>query len=127
MEGLPVDTDFSFLLDRKVVFLHIGQFFLHYFLDKEPEPPQAPQVSIQIESDDITWMSEEGHETRITDYRLNAQLLCHPLGLTLVKVSRTQDGGLTLVFSDNTAMTIAIHAPNYESIVLHIGDRAIVG
>jgi hypothetical protein len=127
MEGLPVDTDLSLLLDREVVFVHIGQFFLHYFRDKESEPAQAPKVSIQIESDVITWLSEDGHETRITDYRSNALLLCHPLGLTIVKASRAHDGGLNLLFSDNTAMTIGIHAPNYESIVLHIGNKAIVG
>jgi hypothetical protein len=100
---------------------------LRYFLDKESEPAQAPQASIQIESHDVTWISEDGHKTRIADYRSNAQLLCHPLGLTITGASRSEGAGLALRFSDGTGMSIGNDAPNYESIVLHIGDKAIVG
>ena len=49
------------------------------------------------------------------------------VGLKIEKASRRSDGGLLLELTDGYRLEVGIHAPNYESVVLHIGTESIVG
>ena len=63
----------------------------------------------------------------IDDYRTQADLLCRPLGLVIQDATRTDTGGLALSMSDGARIEIGIHTSKYESVVLYIGDKTIVG
>jgi hypothetical protein len=125
MEGLPIDITLDVFIGRKVTMVRIGQSFLHYILNDDK--PNRPDAWIEIESDDLTFIDEQGRPTSINNFRTAGGLLCLPLGLTIENGSRRNDGGLLLEFSTGIRLEIAIHTSRYESVVLHTGDQAIVG
>ena len=125
MNGLPKDTDFSTLLGREVTMVRIGKFQLHYFLNQDK--PNRPDAWIEIESDEVIFTDAEGNSARIADFRTGAGSLCLLLGLTVEDASRREDGGLKLKMSSGIQLEVGVHTPIYESVVLHIGDKAIVG
>jgi hypothetical protein len=43
------------------------------------------------------------------------------VGLKIENAARRTDGGLLLELTGGYRLNVGIHAPNYESIVLHIG------
>jgi hypothetical protein len=80
-----------------------------------------------VESSEVIFVDAEGKSTKINEFRTGGGLLCLLLGLTIEKASRRTDGGLALDLSTGIRLEIAIHTSMYESVVLHIGDEAIVG
>jgi len=125
MEGLPENIDLSVLVGREITLVRIGKFLLHYFLDDDF--PTKPNVRIEIESSDVTVVGPSGQATEVNDFRTNGGPLCLLLGLKIERARRRDDGGLVLVLSDGFRLEVGIDTSTYESIVLHIGDQAIVG
>src|SRR5215831_19345429 len=122
MDGLPANTDFSALLGRFIGMIRIAKYQLHYLLEADLNKPDA---WIEIESNDITYVDADGSRTVINDLRNGAGLLCRPLGLSIVDITRTDRGGIIISLSNGTRLEVGIHTAKYESIVLHIGDKAI--
>jgi len=125
MEGLPRDINLSALIGGEITLVRIGKFLLHYFLDDDF--PAKPNVRIEIESSDVTIVDPSGQVTQIDDFRTNGGPLCLLLGLRIEKAHRRDDGGLILELSDGFNLEVGIDTSMYGSIVLHIGDQAIVG
>jgi hypothetical protein len=124
MDGLPIDVDFGPLNGRLIEVLRISKYQVHYFLNNER--PNKPDVWIEI-GGKIIIIDPDGTTTEIEDYRANGGLLCFLLGLTIEKAHRREDGGLVLEITDGYRLEVPIDTPKYESVVLHIGDKAIVG
>jgi Family of unknown function (DUF6188) len=125
MEGLPKDIDLSPLIGHEITLVRIGKFLLHYFLDDDF--PGKPNIRIEIESSDVTIVDPSGQVTEIDDFRTNGGPLCLLLGLRIEKAHRRDDGGLVLELSEGFKLEVGIDTSMYESIVLHIGDKAFVG
>ncbi len=125
MEGLPKDIDLSPVIGRDIAMVRIGKLQLHYFLNQDF--PAKPNVWIEIESSEVTVVDPSGQVTEIDDFRTNGGPLCLLLGLRIENAYRGDDGGLVLELSGGFRLEVGIHTSMYESIVLHIGDQAIVG
>lgn len=125
MDGLPTKTDFSPLLGRTIEMVRMGKYQLHYFLNHAR--PDKPDVWIEIESSKVIFTDSKGNATEINDFRTGGGLLCLLLGLTIKEASRREDGGLILSMSTGIRLEVAIHTSKYESVVLHIGEKHIVG
>ena len=125
MEGLPENTDFKALVGRRITMMRITKHLLHYILNDEK--PEKPDVWIAIESESVIFTDSEGKRVEIKDFRTNGGPLCLLLGLTIEGASRRDDGGLLLEMSDGFRLEVPIDTPMYESVVLHIGDEAIIG
>jgi len=124
MKGLPKDIILEPLLGRNVQGVEIGKFYLHLLLDNSNR--EKLLIKIETESDDILFFDSKGKHA-VSDFRTQGGLICLLLGLTIENASRRDDGGLILSFSTDIRLEIGIHAPNYESIVLHIGEEVLVG
>jgi len=124
MDGLPKDIDLSSLNGRSIEVLRISRYQVHFFLNDDR--PHKPDVWIEI-GGTIIVTDHAGNTTEIDDYRANGGLLCLLLGLTIERSSRRDDGGLRLELSDRFRLEVPIDTPMYESVVLHIGDNAIIG
>ena len=103
--------------------VQIGKFQLHYFLS---EDRPKPDVWFEIESSDVT-ITSYGNSTKVESFPKSGGQLCELVGLKVEKASRRIDGGLLLELTGGYRLDVGIHAPNYESIVLHIGTDSIVG
>jgi len=125
MQGLPKDIDLSVLDGRSISMARITKFLLHYILNDEK--PEKPDAWIEIESSEVTVVDPSGQVTEIDDFRINGGPLCLLLGLRIEKAHRRDDGGLVLELSGGFRLEVGIHTSMYESIVLHIGDKAFVG
>jgi len=124
MDGLPIDTDLGPLNGRLIEVLRISKYQVHYFLNDEK--PNKPDVWIEI-GGKIIIINPNGKTTEIEDYRANGGLLCLLLGLTIEKAYRREDGGLVLEITDGYRLEVPIDTSMYESVVLHVGENAIVG
>jgi hypothetical protein len=125
MNGLPTTTDFSPFIGRTIDMMRMGKYQLHYFLNHAR--PDKPDVWIEIESNKLIFTDDKGRPADINDFRTGGGLLCLLLGLTIEKASRSDSGGLILGMSTGVRLEVTIHTSMYESVVLHVGDRVIVG
>jgi len=124
MDGLPIDTDLSPLVGRRVTEARISKHRIHYLLNDEK--PEKPDISIEIESGHLILTNSSGKHD-ITEFRTNGGLLSLLIGLTIETASRTDEGGLALSMEDGVRLEITIDTSKYECVVLHIGDRIVVG
>jgi len=124
MGGLPKDIDLTSLNGRSIEVLWISKYQVHFFLNDDM--PHKPDVWIEIGGTVIV-TDRAGNTTEIDNYRTNGGLLCLLLGLSIGKSSRRDDGGLLLEMSDRSRLEVPIDTPMYESVVLNIGDNAIIG
>ena len=116
--------DFAPLIGRFIEVTRISKYQVHYFLNDDK--PNKPDVWIEIGSK-IIITDSDGKSTQITDWRAGGGQLCSLLGLTIENASRRNDGGLMLNMSTGVRLEVVNDTPTYESIVLHVGDKHIVG
>jgi hypothetical protein len=124
MQGLPSDTDFQALIGRHIEMLRITNFHAHFLLNDDK--PNRPDVWIDAATT-LIFTDADKQSTVINDKRTEGGILCLLLGLTIESASRRDDGGLLLGMSTGIRVEILNDYPNYESIILHIGEKTIVG
>jgi hypothetical protein len=124
MQGLPIGTDFGALIGRHIEMLRITNFHVHFLLNDDK--PNRPDVWIDAATT-LIFTDANKKSTVINDKRTEGGILCLLLGLTIESAFRRDDGGLQLGMSTGIKVEILNDYPNYESIILHIGEKTIVG
>ena len=104
--------------------LRITRFHAHFLLNDDK--PNRPDVWIDAATT-IIFTDPEGKRMAINDKRTEGGILCLLLGLTIESASRIDDGGLLLEMSTGIKLELMNSYQNYESIILHIGEKTIVG
>jgi hypothetical protein len=124
MQGLPIGTDFGPLIGRNIEMLRITNFHAHFLLNDDK--PTRPDAWIDAATT-LIFTDADKRSTVINDKRTEGGILCLLLGLTIESASRRDDGGLLLEMSTGIKLEILNDYSNYESIILHIGEKTIVG
>ncbi|MGD0020414.1 MAG: DUF6188 family protein [Candidatus Limnocylindrales bacterium] len=124
MNGLPADTDVSFLVGAELVQVCIGQneVILHFLPAGDPT---GPNPSITIESE-VRLVNPDGAE-----FTLDTPVAIGPALLPLLRVPVTgafavPPGTLRLQLSSGHFLDVIDDSEAYESYTVTNGDRVIV-
>jgi|GEM_PF-2125241 len=117
MNGLPPEVDLSPLQGREVIQLCFGLHDFEIRFDKD--------ARIMVEGDSIFRRSGT-RPKRIRKYWRFASELSVVLGYTVSTVSRRDDGGLLLQFSNRIELQLLNDSENYESFHLYLNGRSYV-
>lgn len=117
MHGLPKNVDLSFLLNKDLLQICIGQN--ETILNFDDGVSICIETEIHCESTDGTAITCTGASD--VGSRLAAFLAC-----SVVEATGQEDGTLRLKFSNGGSVEIRDNSKQYESYVIHHHDKEII-
>ena len=117
MYGLPKNLDLGFLLGKALQQICVGSHEVILKFDDDLE------VTVTSECD---YKSKTGQFTRVKEYPASASMICRLLGFSIVKAEGTEDGTLTLRFSNEDTLIIYDDSKQYESYQINYHEHLIV-
>jgi hypothetical protein len=113
MQGLSPHANLAAMRDAELLQICIGklQCILHF--DRN--------IQLSVESS-LELKQSTGRAISCVPYPKAASFLCSLLGQRLASAKRADDGGLLLLFTDGSTLTLFNDSDQYESFQLVIGD-----